>query len=559
MLKEVWLEYRKQFYKMLFLFLLLFFATIMTWYLRQRTISKNNQKVESILDSIDKDKDISYVSMEQLEHMLETDSLRPSLKGRIYRLMAEISYLSDNKTDYNTYAAYAIYYFQKTDYSEQMMNLYSEYLGRLYENSGFDAAKTFLDQQNKDHPVSEYTDKQSTVSYYLSYADVEEMRGDYASAAEKLEQAKKYLAEITDQPHYERLSAKYQLMIARLALMQDKTDNALSILSTYHEDDTLGLPEGNIYVYCDFTLPYHELMGKVLLLQGKEKEAVKHIDVYLEGCNKSSFYMMQYRMLKYILTEHPDLLSDKNRKQYQKQFLQLSEHNIEYLSTQYCQGLLEHLEQAQNQLMVDEQRETNHNFIKYTVLFLVYGALILCTIIQYCLLYIRTDSLTRLTVRSQYERQRTALERRKIPYFLLILDIDDFKSVNDTYGHLVGDVVLRQIASIVKSQLNPKDHAFRYGGEEFCVILRENTLQDAFQVADSIRAEIHRFSWSTLVPEISGPLSISGGLAEAKHGKNPFQRADQALYYSKDHGKNQITSYPYPDAMDTPQTAKAGS
>lgn len=547
MFKDIWLEYRKQFYKMFFLFIALLFVTLTTWYLRQKTRDKMEKHAESILASIDDDKNISYVSKEQLEELLQSKSLKPAIKGQIYQLLAEMSYQSDKKTDYNTYVAYSIYYYQKADYSEQMVTLYTEYLGRLYENSGFDSAKEFLDKQNENYPVKKYKDKQSTVSYYLGYADVEEMRGDYVSAGEKLKLAAEYLEQITDQPHYERLLAKYRLLSARLALLQNQTEEAVSILSGYREGDTLGLPEGNRLVLYDFTLPYHELMGKIMLLKGMEKEALVHINRYLDACEESSFFMMQYRMLKYILSEHSDTLSRKNRELYQKQFIQLSEHNIKYLSTQYCEGLLEHLEQAQNQLKVDEQRELNHNLIMYGLLFLAYCVLIVCTILQYCMLYIHTDSLTRLTIRSQYDKQRNTLERKKVPYFLLILDIDDFKAVNDTYGHLAGDVVLHQIASIVKNQLNPKDHAYRYGGEEICVILRENTLQEAYQVADKIRMEIHQFPWKTLIPEIAAPLSISGGLAEARNGKNPFQRADQALYYSKDHGKNQITSYPYPE------------
>lgn len=553
MFKEVWLEYRKQFYKMLFVLLALLFATFAVWYVRRLAASENEKRVEAVLSSIETDSGLAQASMEQLEEMI-SPSLSPSLKGRIYQLLAEISYQSDRKMDYVTYAAYAFYFYRQVEYNQQMASLYSEYTRRLYETSGFDSAKEFLDQQNRDHPVSEYKDKQETVSYYLFYADVEEMRDDYVSAQAKLAQANACLEQIAEQPLYETLSAKYQLMTARLALLQDQTDTALSILSDYNAP---GLPEDDIQVYCDCTLPYHELMGKILLLQGKEQQALYNINVYLDGCIENNLYMMQYNMLKYMLADHPDTLSAKNREHYQQQFIQLSDHNINYLSTQYCNGLLDHLEQAQNQLIIEEQRELNNKITMYTILLLIYGALILCMVLQYFILYIHTDSLTRLTIRSQYEHQRTSLERRKIPYFLLILDIDDFKAVNDTYGHLAGDVVLRQIASIVKKQLKSKDHAFRYGGEEFCVILREKTLQEAYQVADNIRAEVQLFPWKTLIPEIHGSLSVSGGLAEAEHGKNPFQKSDQALYYSKGHGKNQITTYPYSDSMGKPITKDA--
>ena len=543
MIKEIWYEYLKQSRRFLFLFLWLVLGTILALYWQRRQVRTNEKKAEEILSSIDNDKNISYISQKQLKQLLKLESLEPATKGRIYQLLAEISYLSDEKYNYNNYAASAIYYFKKADSSEQMITIYSEYLGRLYENSGFDAAKQFLEQQNNDHPVSQYKDKKSTVNYYLGYADVEEMRGDYLHAKEMLKQARDYLEQIKTDSHYQHLLAKYHILQARLSLLQGHIKQARNILASYHEDDTLGLPKGNMFVYCDFTLPYHELMGKILLLQGKEKKAIHHIDLYLDGCNESCFYMMQYRMLKFMLAEHSDCLSSKNYLRYQWQFIRLSDDTIKYLSRDYCDGLLQHLIQEQDQLLLQEKQNFNHRALIYATLFLLYALVIIWGVVRFCLLYAHTDSLTHLEHRSRYERTRNCLERHKSPYSLLLLDMDDYEKITDTYGQEAGNCLLRQIASIVKAQLQSQDTAYRYGEKEICVVLRETTMEEVQQIAENIRLEILHFPWKSLIPDLLSPLSVSGGLADAPQGKNPFRQADYALYYAREHGKNQIACY----------------
>lgn len=539
MIREIIGEHPKTYRILLLSLIALLLITFIPFYSYRSTAKKNEKKAEQILSSIDNDKNISYVSIEQLEQLVELEHLKPATRGKIYRLMAEISYLSDDKSSYNLYVAHAAYYYQKSNCQEEMIALYSEYLGRLYENSGFDTAKELLERQNKYLAVSSYKNKETAVSYYLNYADVEEMRGDYTSASEKLELAMDSLDSIPEHPHYQRLLAKYHLLVARLQLLQGHVSAAQKELSDYHATDTLGLPEGNLYVYCDFTLPYHELMGKIALLQNREDDAISHIDFYLTGCDKSNFYMMEYRMLQFIM-EHSDSLSQRHFQKYEKQFAELSDHNLQYLSAQYCDNLLNNIDQTLKSLEVLDRQAHGKHLLFFLALILLFSIFIIAVVWSFLLLYFHTDSLTRLAVRSRYEKKRTSMERRKTPYFLLILDIDDFKLINDNYGHASGDLVLRQIASIIKSILPSHDSAYRYGGEEICIIMKD-TKEDALELAEKIRTSINRFAWEHLIPELHTPVTVSGGLAEAKNGRNPFQEADQSLYYSKEHGKNQIT------------------
>jgi diguanylate cyclase (GGDEF)-like protein len=158
-----------------------------------------------------------------------------------------------------------------------------------------------------------------------------------------------------------------------------------------------------------------------------------------------------------------------------------------------------------------------------------------------------TDGLTKLyNSRSFYSQLETEVDRYnryKHPLALLLLDLDHFKEYNDSYGHLEGDKVLVRFSQIIKSCLRTNDSAYRYGGEEFTVILPETAGAEAKTVAQRIRSalESERFS-----PENGGDvqITISIGVTEyhPKEELSTFiQRADKAMYLSKQNGRNKVS------------------
>lgn len=162
----------------------------------------------------------------------------------------------------------------------------------------------------------------------------------------------------------------------------------------------------------------------------------------------------------------------------------------------------------------------------------------------------KTDQLTQLLNRGGLEDQMLVEFKRAHRYerhlALLILDLDLFKQVNDNYGHLCGDEVLRETAKRIKSSLRNADSVGRYGGEEIVVLLPETPLKDALVVAEKLRQVISSAPVTCNEHEISVTTSI--GLSVLKSGVHDnyeqlLQEADEALYYSKDHGRNQTTTF----------------
>ena len=158
-----------------------------------------------------------------------------------------------------------------------------------------------------------------------------------------------------------------------------------------------------------------------------------------------------------------------------------------------------------------------------------------------------TDGLTALFnsrhFYSQLELEVDRSTRYKHPLALLLIDIDNFKEYNDSYGHLEGDKVLVRFSQILKTCLRTNDSAYRYGGEEFTVILPETGAEEARTVAQRIRAALEAETF-TPIPRDTVSKTISIGVTEyaPMEGLTSFiKRADKAMYLSKQNGRNRVS------------------
>lgn len=153
-----------------------------------------------------------------------------------------------------------------------------------------------------------------------------------------------------------------------------------------------------------------------------------------------------------------------------------------------------------------------------------------------------TRALNRRFLPSILGREVSYANQNGSPLAILLLDVDHFKSVNDTYGHQAGDTVLRQVAQVIMEVVRPSDFVFRYGGEEFLIVLAETPVQDAERIADRIR---HAVGQRQLEVGGEAQLRISVSVGVAGHTGHPDQSyiiksADGALYQAKAAGRNTV-------------------
>ncbi|WP_133131236.1 diguanylate cyclase [Legionella yabuuchiae] len=137
-------------------------------------------------------------------------------------------------------------------------------------------------------------------------------------------------------------------------------------------------------------------------------------------------------------------------------------------------------------------------------------------------------------------------QRTESPISILMLDLDHFKKINDTFGHDAGDAVLKEVGQIIENSIRDGDIAARFGGEEFVVVLYDIDLESSRIRAEAIRKEVSQRQVK-YGAQIIGPITISLGIsAFPVDGNNPndlLDAADKALYYSKNHGRNRVSLY----------------
>ncbi len=155
---------------------------------------------------------------------------------------------------------------------------------------------------------------------------------------------------------------------------------------------------------------------------------------------------------------------------------------------------------------------------------------------------VQRDGLTNLGNRRSFDLMIKDWFDHQIPFSIIILDIDHFKKVNDTFGHLAGDDVLRHLSTLMQDTSREEDFCFRYGGEEFVILTNVNGEEDAYKIAERIRIAFAE------IPNPTGQrITISLGISSLQKGdkepKDIVRRADTALYQSKSNGRNQTTIF----------------
>lgn len=199
--------------------------------------------------------------------------------------------------------------------------------------------------------------------------------------------------------------------------------------------------------------------------------------------------------------------------------------------------------------MIEQEKQANQSIslLKNKVNHMEKDAEALRSLLQQRLAQAMTDSLTNLPNRAAYQEAITTLfdlmNKQGQPLCLAVCDIDHFKKINDSWGHLAGDKVLRLVPRQVRNILAKDDLMFRYGGEEFVIVLPNTSLEQAVARAEQVRLEVEKTPFNMEGEPVS--VSISIGVAQAQPNEEPnnlFARADKQLYQAKNSGRNRVSA-----------------
>jgi diguanylate cyclase (GGDEF)-like protein len=271
-----------------------------------------------------------------------------------------------------------------------------------------------------------------------------------------------------------------------------------------------------------------ETFGLVFELSGKLQTTLE-VDAVIElfaNALQSQFdydtfdYRNQDNNIEILLGENPG----RNRLEYELNILDTSLGHISISRTRRYKK--REIEQIENLLT--------------TLLYPLRNALLYRAAIESAFI----DSLTGVKNRSAFDdnfsRDIEFNRRKHSDLSLLVLDIDFFKNINDQYGHAVGDLVLKEIAATVEHTIRSSDALYRYGGEEFVVVLNDTNIAGALLLAKRIRRNVECLRIKSL-KDVSITLSVGvSSMVEQDNSKSLFERADAALYQAKENGRNQV-------------------
>ena len=168
-----------------------------------------------------------------------------------------------------------------------------------------------------------------------------------------------------------------------------------------------------------------------------------------------------------------------------------------------------------------------------------------------------TGLFNRRYLEEMLERELLRATRARRPVGIIILDVDNFKQINDTLGHGIGDVVLRELGKFISSQVRQSDVACRYGGDEFVLILPDTSRDTAKERAEKLRKEVKNIFREYKDPPVPAPISISLGVAvfpdDGSTSGTVLQSADAALLQAKHGGSNRVVAAGHSQAHHNPE------
>ena len=328
--------------------------------------------------------------------------------------------------------------------------------------------------------------------------------------------------------------------------------NNLSLPSHYDEDivDLKKALLGNNHLQ---QLPglLDEVINLIMIAIGKTQESLTN---YLNQLNKqlasiNESITSSYRSQK-SLSESREGFSNKLQMQVSDTSQAVQDandlDNLKTLISERLSTISSTMTEYKTQMVEQEKHATQSiTLLKNKVTRMEKDTASLRSLLQEKLAQAMTDSLTDLPNRTAYQDAILPLckimQKTQKPICLAVCDIDHFKKVNDTWGHLAGDKVLRLVPKQIRSVLQKEDLMFRYGGEEFVIAFPDTTLTQAVERAEAIRLAVAKTPFNMQGEPVS--ISVSIGISELQTQEEPealFARADKQLYLAKEAGRNRV-------------------
>jgi len=374
---------------------------------------------------------------------------------------------------------------------------------------------------------------------------------DYDSAEKNLDKAQEILDLTETELYTESYSAIDDTWLARVYVETGRYDECREKLDKWEGN---GMFTQDIYreiLLRDLIIPYYQVkcMYQTAMayepdkkapaesVAEKEAEAGVYYKAFVDMCEANGYKKTELYTLIRLQDKYPPVSEGAREAMYmnlQRLYTELFDEQNKTYANVIDTTVLNSMDEM-------DKYEKNERYLigrRRLIVLSIIAVIVVLVVLVIFLLRSRVDGLTKLLNRKAFNRALSRMKKRDSVYGIIIMDIDHFKNVNDTYGHQNGDVVLERLGSIIQAECNDDVRGFRYGGEELVMLIDKKALIYSQTIAERIRAKMERQKWSFDEDTV---VTISGGIGMGSGDADVLKMADENLYRAKENGRNQIT------------------
>ncbi|MGN0710976.1 MAG: diguanylate cyclase [Anaerovoracaceae bacterium] len=399
------------------------------------------------------------------------------------------------------------------------MNM-SEVFMMLYE---FDMAEELIEKA-LSYDVKNKEEKQWIMeTAYIYLGEIKAREGKHEEAIKYIDKSMDY--ECKDAYDHIQMLIKRNAIKAEIAFDKGYYLYAKSLLDKFENER----PEESVLLESVY-FPVEEIYAKILIASGETEEGFELCDKILDEENQNSYLARRLTFLTELSELAKDIDFEKHIK-YSNMALEAYD-DVMYQNAQFMGNYIFNI--YSEEYIKNEEHE-KRNFYIFSSIVAVILILNLAWLAYRNKRRSLIDPLTNLYNRRFFDSIYGKYVKKPRNLGVIMLDIDHFKNINDTYGHEFGDEVIKAISKVCSTEKPIQSIAFRMGGEEFCILCRCEKVEEAAAAAEHLRACVEKLEWENGVR-----VTVSGGVAFAGQSEDLYDLADRQLYISKNSGRNRI-------------------
>ena len=509
---------------------------------------------EKVTELINNDLVFSWDTMDdelsQILDWIDTGHFYNGDLGRLYE-RASLIYMQKGETmSYYRYLGYALFYLEQSDDKDYTVNIYLDLANFFLNNYDMNSAKNMVDSAIEIEDFDAIDSLQIKSYAYRMLGMMAILDENYSMAEEYLNKSQDTVDQSNTNIYEETYRAINDTWLARVYVETGRFDECREKLDKWEGHDMFYTDVYREIMLRDLIIPYYQ--AKCILVvadkvdkktatreeyQANEKTIDDQFEEFVALCDENGYEKAELNTLLRILKDFPP--ENKERREnlyetvdslYNKLFVS---QNISYT------GVIDNMVADSKAEMIKEEDSKRKIKERYRIIFL--GSIAVGLFVLSCfvmLLNSRYDGLTLLLNRKVFTRQLFRCKKSNVRYGVIMMDIDDFKHVNDTYGHIEGDRVLQRLGQLLQTEIKSDVQCFRYGGEEFVILVGKGSLPAIERMAERIRLNMEQQLWEF---DEKVRVTLSLGVATGSGDEDVLRRADENLYTSKQNGKNQVT------------------